>query len=130
MAKIAILLKLVGNDFSISGGIGEIDQDQVGPKPMRRVNSKCGIVFFADRILSGACKSPAHRASDARLAINEKDFFQDLHGIASYSEHRLCQQLALRRSIARMGFLSRAVESQKTRYRINGERENYGVEAE
>ena len=90
MAKITIFLKLPGNDFSVSSGASEIDHDQIWPKPMRGVNSKCGIVFFTDGILAGALKSPADRASDARLVIYEKNFFQDLHDIASYSEHRLC----------------------------------------
>src|SRR5207248_2560765 len=35
-----------------------------------------------------------------------------------------------RRYIARMGLLARGVESKKTRYRINGERQDHGVEAE
>jgi len=57
---------------------------------MRGVKSKCGIVFLADGILADAFESPADRVSDARLVIYEKNFFQDLHDIASYSEHRLC----------------------------------------
>src|SRR5438477_10010568 len=92
MAKIAIFLELLGNDFSVAGGTSKIDHDQVGPKPTRRVKSKCGIVFFADGILAGAFESPTHRTSDARTVIDEKNFFEDLHEIASYSEHRLCQQ--------------------------------------
>src|SRR5438093_13391484 len=35
-----------------------------------------------------------------------------------------------RRCIARMGLLARGVESKKTRYRIDGERQDHGVEAE
>ena len=83
MAKIAILQELPGNDCSISRGVNEIDHDQIGPKPTRSVNSKCGIVFFTDGILAGAFKSPAHCASEVWLLIDEKNFFQDLHEIAS-----------------------------------------------
>ena len=90
MAKIAILQKLLSNDSSISRGGREIDHDQVGSKPTRSVNCKCGIVFFADGILAGGFKNPAHGASDVRLVIDEKNFFQDLHEIISDSEHRLC----------------------------------------
>ena len=84
MAKIAIFLKLPGNDFSVSGSASEIDHDQVGPKPMRGVNSEGGIVFFADGILPGAFESLADRASDACLVIEQKNFFEDLHEIVSY----------------------------------------------
>jgi len=90
MAKIAILQELPSNDCSISRRVNEIDHDQIGPKPTRGVNSKCGIVFFTDGILAGAFKSTAHCASDVWLVIDEKNFFQDLHEIVSYSEHRLC----------------------------------------
>ena len=83
MAKIAILLKLMSNDFSIGCGVGEIDHDQVRLKPMRSMNGEGGIVFFANGVFAGAFKSPAHRASDARLVIDQKNFFQDLHEIAS-----------------------------------------------
>jgi hypothetical protein len=93
MAKIAIFLKLPGNDFSVSGGADEIDHDKIGLKPMRGVKSKCGIVFLADGILAHAFESPANRAGNVRLVIDKKNFFNDLHEIASYSEHRLCQQL-------------------------------------
>src|SRR4030095_769560 len=96
MAKIAIFLKLPGNDFSVSGGADEIDHDQVGLKPMGNVKSKCGIVFLADRILADAFESPANRASNVRLVIDEKNFFKDLHEIASYSEHRLCHWIERR----------------------------------
>jgi len=83
MAKIRILQELPSNDCSISRGVNEIDHDQIGPKPARGVNSKCGIVFFTDGILADAFKSPAHCASDIWLVIDEKNFFQDLHEIAS-----------------------------------------------
>ena len=68
--KIAILQELPSNDCSISRGVNEIDHDQIGPKPTRGVNSKCGIVFFTDGILAGAFKSPAHCASDVWLVID------------------------------------------------------------
>ena len=90
MAKIAIFLKLPGNDLSVSGGSSEIDHNQVGPKPTRGVNSEGSIVLFADGILAGPFESSADRASDACLVIEQKNFFEDLHEIASYSEHRLC----------------------------------------
>ena len=112
MAKIAIFLKLPGNDFSVSGGADEIDHDQVGLKPMRGVKSKCGIVFLADGILADAFESPANRASNVRLVIDEKNFFKDLHEIASYSEHRLCQQLVLAGALHAWGF-SRAGLNQR-----------------
>src|SRR5438309_10209851 len=83
MAKIAILLKLMSNDFSIGCGVGEIDHDQIRLKPMRGMNGEDGIVFFANGVFAGAFKSSAHRASDARLVIDQKNFFQDLHEIAS-----------------------------------------------
>src|SRR5438105_1402186 len=91
VAKIAIFLKLPGNDFSVSSGASEIDHDQVGPKPTRDMNSESGIVFFADGILTRAFKSSADRVSDACLVVEQKNFFEDLHEIVSYSEHRLCQ---------------------------------------
>lgn len=112
MAKIAIFLKLPGNDLSVSGGTDEIDHDQVGSKPMRGVKSKCGIVFLADGILADAFESPANRASNVRLVIDEKNFFKDLHEIASYSEHRLCQQLVLAGALHAWGF-SRAGLNQR-----------------
>jgi len=84
MAKIAIFLKLPGNDFSVSGSACEIDHDQVGPKPTRGVNSEGGIVFFADGILPGAFESLADRASDACLVIEQKNFFEDFHELVSY----------------------------------------------
>ena len=90
MTKIAIFLELPGNDFSVTNGAGEIDHNQIGPKPTGGMNSKSGIVFFADGILAGGFKNPAHGASDVRLVIDEKNFFQDLHEIISDSEHRLC----------------------------------------
>ena len=83
MAKIAIFLKLPGNDFSVSGSASKIDHDQVGPEPTRGVNSEGGIVFFADGILPGAFESLADRASDACLVIEQKNFFEDLHEIVS-----------------------------------------------
>jgi hypothetical protein len=91
MAKIAICLKLPGNDFSVTNGAGEIDHDQIGPKPTGGMNSESGIVFFADGILARTFKSVAERLSDACLVIEQKNFFEDLHEIVSYSEHRLCQ---------------------------------------
>jgi len=91
MTKIAIFLKLPGNDFSVSSGAGEIDHDQIGPKPTGGVNSESGIVFFADGILARPFKSAADRVSDACLVIEQKNFFENLHEIVSYSEHRLCQ---------------------------------------
>ena len=69
MTKIAIFLKLPGNDFSVSGSASKIDHDQVGPKPTCGVNSERSIVFFADGILPGAFESLADRASDACLVI-------------------------------------------------------------
>jgi hypothetical protein len=91
MAKIAIFLKLPGNNFSVSSGASEIDHDQIGPKPTRDMNSESGIVFFTDGILARTLQSSADRVSDACLMIEQKDFFEDFHEIASYSEHRLCQ---------------------------------------
>src|SRR5207248_7765345 len=91
MAKIAIFLKLPANDFSVTSAAGEIDHDQIGPKPTGGVNSESGIMFFADGILARTFKSSANRVSDACLVIEEKNFFEDLHEIVSYSEHRLCQ---------------------------------------
>ena len=91
LAKIAIFLKLPGNDFSVTSGAGEIDHDQVGPKPTGGVNSESGIVFFADAIFAGTFKSSADRVSGECLMIEQKNFFEDLHEIVSYSEHRLCQ---------------------------------------
>src|ERR1700747_175146 len=55
------------------------------------MNSESGIVFFADGILARTFKSAADRLSDACLVIEQKNFFEDLHEIVSYSEHRLCQ---------------------------------------
>ena len=91
MTKIAIFLELPGNDFSVTNGAGEIDHNQIGPKPTGGMNSKSGIVFFADGILARTFKSLAERLSDACLMIEQKNFFEDLHEIVSYSEHRLCQ---------------------------------------
>jgi hypothetical protein len=91
MTKIAIFLKLPGNDFSVTSGAGEIDHDQIGPKPTGGMNSESGIVFFADGILARTFKSAADRLGDACLVIEQKNFFEDLHEIVSYSEHRLCQ---------------------------------------
>ena len=91
MTKIAIFLELPGNDFSVTNGAGEIDHDQIGPKPTGGMNGESGIVFFADRILARTFKSVAERLSDACLVIEQKNFFKDLHEIISYSEHRLCQ---------------------------------------
>ena len=91
MAKIAIFLKLPANDFSVTSAAGEIDHDQIGPKPTGGVNSESGIMFFADGILARTFKSSANRVSDACLVIEEKNFFEDLHEIVSYSEHRLYQ---------------------------------------
>jgi hypothetical protein len=112
MAKITIFLKLPGNDLSVSGDTDEIDHDQVGLKPMRGVKSKCGIVFLADGILADVFESPANRASNVRLVIDEKNFFTDLHEIASYSEHRLCQQLVPAATLRVSGF-SRARLNQR-----------------
>src|SRR6185436_651919 len=55
------------------------------------MNSESGIVFFADGILARTFKRAADRLSDTCLVIEQKDFFEDLHEIVSYSEHRLCQ---------------------------------------
>src|SRR5438309_9089420 len=130
MAKIAIFLKLPGNDFSVSGGADEIDHDQVGLKPMRGVKSKCGIAFLADGILADAFESPANRASNVRLVIDEKNFFKYLHEIASYSEHRLCQQLVPAGTLHAWGFSRAGLNQRKLDTRINGERQDHGVEAE
>lgn len=91
MTKIAIFLKLPGNDFSVTSGGGEINHDQIGPKPTSGMNSESGIVFFADRILARAFKSAADCLSNACLVIEQKNFFEDLHEIVSSTEHRLCQ---------------------------------------
>jgi hypothetical protein len=82
MAKIAIFLKLPGNDFSVASGASEIDHDQVGAKPTRDMNSESGIVFFADGILAGILKSSADRVSGTRFVIQQKNFFEDLHEIS------------------------------------------------
>src|SRR6476619_6042735 len=55
------------------------------------MNSESGIVFFADGILPRTFKSAADRLSAACLVIEQKNFFENLHEIVSYSEHRLCQ---------------------------------------
>src|SRR5437899_2175377 len=61
MTKIAIFLELRGNDFSVTNGAGEIDHNPIGPKPTGSMNSKSGIVFFADGILARTFKSVAER---------------------------------------------------------------------
>jgi hypothetical protein len=97
MTKIAIFLKLPGNDFSVTSGAGEINHDQIGPKPTGGMNSESGIVFFANRIPARTFKSATDSLSDACLVIEQKNFFEDLHEIVSSSEHRLCQWGALAR---------------------------------
>src|SRR5438067_11351945 len=91
MATFAVLLMLPANDFSVPSPAGEIDHDQIGPKPTGGVNSESGIMFFADGILARTFESSANRVSDSCLVIEEKNFFEDLHEIVSYSEHRLYQ---------------------------------------
>src|SRR6476659_10639406 len=110
------------------------------------MNSESGIVFFADGILARTFKSAADRLSDACLVIEQKNFFEDLHEIASYSEHRLCQWSApadrifyppifteqLQPACSRFGLLgvfhahSAPGGSKETRHRIDGERQNHG----
>src|SRR5439155_23469203 len=69
MTKIAIFLKLPGNDFSVSSVAGEIDHDQMGPKPTGGVKSEIGLVFFADGIIARLFKSAAVLVSDAYRVI-------------------------------------------------------------
>src|SRR5881392_2022278 len=71
------------DDFSISGRASDVDDDQIGPKPMRDVNGKCGVMFFADGILARLGKCFTNAAINARLTINQKNLLQHFHEITS-----------------------------------------------
>src|SRR5258707_14747224 len=71
IAQFAITLKLLGDEFAISGGHSQIDHDQVGLKPTRSMHGKGGVMLLPDRISAHAFERFAHRSSDARFTIND-----------------------------------------------------------
>ena len=59
-----------------------IDDDQIGMKPARNLQSEGGVAFLMDGKAAGIFKSAAHRAGESRLVIDEENFLAPFRGHA------------------------------------------------
>jgi hypothetical protein len=112
VAQLAIALQLLCKRFTIVSSGALIDNDQIGMKPARDLQSEGGVVFLMDGKAAGIFESAAHRAGESRLVIDEENF------LAPFRSH------AFGTSIGCANALEQAGDN------IDAEGENDGVEGE
>jgi hypothetical protein len=112
IAKFAIILQLLRQRFAIMRGSFLIDNDEIGMKPARYLQSESGVAFFVNGKAVRVFESAPNSAGQTRLVIDEKNF------LAQSTGHAFCQASVV------------PAESKQGGNNVDGQREDDCVEGE
>ena len=112
VAKFAIVLQLLRQRFAIMRGSFLIDNDEIGMKPARDLQSESGVAFLVNGKAVRVFERASNSAGQTRLVIDEENFFPQFTG------HAFCQASRMPAELKQGG------------NNVNGEGEDDGVESE